>query len=92
MTTRRPHAPQPTYGCGSCPARWTGSSRAHCTSCHRSFNSPTAFDGHRRTAHSGQGVCLTTPWLVSAGYRLTRDRGSAIWYGPGTRPDTLDGT
>jgi len=33
--------------CVKCREKWTGLSRAHCTGCHRTFNSVGAFDRHR---------------------------------------------
>lgn len=33
--------------CVKCKERWTGLNRAHCTGCHRTFNSVSAFDRHR---------------------------------------------
>ncbi|HEX3778494.1 MAG TPA: hypothetical protein VHX38_02425 [Pseudonocardiaceae bacterium] len=39
-----------TATCSGCDARWTGSSRAHCTApnCHRTFATAGLFDRHRR--------------------------------------------
>ena len=34
--------------CIRCKSTWTGLNRAHCTGCHRTFNSVAAFDKHRR--------------------------------------------
>lgn len=34
--------------CGKCKERWTGSRKAHCTGCCRTFKSVSAFDRHRR--------------------------------------------
>ena len=34
-------------GC-RCGARWTGTNRAHCATCHETFSSVAAFDFHRR--------------------------------------------
>lgn len=42
----------PAHTCGGCPARWTGTSTAHCAGCHHTFSSVTGFDTHRR-----QGQC-----------------------------------
>lgn len=47
-----------TAGC--CSARWTGLSAAHCSACHETFTSVSAFDLHRRKA-----VCLS-PTLTPA--------------------------
>lgn len=40
--------PAETASCGGCEARWRGTAQAHCGACHRSFNSVSAFDQHRR--------------------------------------------
>jgi hypothetical protein len=34
--------------CIVCKERWTGMNRAHCTGCHRTFNSVGGFDKHRK--------------------------------------------
>lgn len=41
----------PRITCGGCDTTWTGVHRAHCSACHRTFNSPTGFDRHRRGGH-----------------------------------------
>lgn len=33
--------------CGRCPNKWTGLLAAHCSACHLTFTSPTAFHKHR---------------------------------------------
>lgn len=40
--------------CSSCGEMWTGLDRCHCTDCHETFNSTSAFDRHRRG-----GTCLS---------------------------------
>lgn len=35
------------HRCGNCPARWWGARIAHCSSCHETFSTVTAFDAHR---------------------------------------------
>lgn len=79
----------PTWGCGGCTVRWTGLSRAHCSACHRTFTSPGIHAKHRRTSSDGQGVCLTSPALVSLGYRVAAERHGDVWSGPGTYPQYL---
>ena len=34
--------------CRKCREKWTGLARVHCISCHRTFNSVSGFDEHRR--------------------------------------------
>jgi len=34
--------------CIKCKERWTGSGKAHCTGCHKTFRSVGGFDKHRR--------------------------------------------
>lgn len=45
--------PADTASCGGCEATWRGLHQTHCGACHRSFNSVSAFDMHRR-----RDVCL----------------------------------
>jgi hypothetical protein len=33
--------------CGGCTAEWAGADRAHCPTCHVTFDSPVLYDGHR---------------------------------------------
>lgn len=35
------------FPCSTCGKVWTGHRRCHCTSCHESFSSASAFDHHR---------------------------------------------
>lgn len=44
--------------CGSCPAHWTGLERCHCSACHETFASVTAFTRHRRATRT-RGQCLS---------------------------------
>ncbi len=37
--------------CAGCDRRWTGTSEAHCASCHHHFSGVTHFDAHRRDGH-----------------------------------------
>jgi hypothetical protein len=34
--------------CGGCDATWAGEDRAHCASCHRTFDTVSVWDEHRR--------------------------------------------
>ena len=44
-------ASAPQFGCGKCVARWGGQSTSHCSGCHRTFSSLSAFDKHRTGSH-----------------------------------------
>jgi hypothetical protein len=33
--------------CGGCAATWAGEDRAHCASCHRTFDTVSVWDAHR---------------------------------------------
>lgn len=50
------------YGCARCDNRWGGLRTAHCTACHRTFTSVTAFDTHRdvdyRRPAGAEGACI----------------------------------
>jgi hypothetical protein len=35
------------HRCGGCESRWSGAVIAHCSTCHRTFTSPSGFDRHR---------------------------------------------
>lgn len=62
-------ASQP-HGCGKCQKRWGGYNTSHCSGCHETFTSLSAFDKHRTGSHaSGSRRCLPPAevGLVSAG-------------------------
>jgi hypothetical protein len=61
-----------------CGQTWTGAARCHCTTCHASFTSVTAFDRHRR------GFRCRPP--TECGLVLHGD----YWGLPGERPDVAD--
>jgi len=45
--------------CGGCDSRWTGLGVCHCSACHRTFTSISAFDQHRSGSHAlGARHCL----------------------------------
>lgn len=51
-----------------CGAVWTGRGAAHCTECHYTFGSGSAFDAHRRsTGEHGSCVHPTNAGLVLIG-------------------------
>ena len=42
-----------------CKAEWTGLKTAHCSACHQTFTTPSAFDLHRTGSHAnGKRACL----------------------------------
>lgn len=67
------------YHSCSCGSKWSGVERAHCPSCHKTFNSVYAFDKHRTgTYEPNTRRCLTTEEMTargmctdSAGYWVT---------------------
>lgn len=65
-----------TFTCGGCPSTWTGTSRAHCSACHRTFSGVHLFDAHRRN-----GRCLHPAYVTDQrGERLMYQRGG-LWRG-----------
>lgn len=71
--------PSPRFSCGGCAQTWTGVRRCHCSACHVTFSSPSAFDAHVKTAGH---VDPATVGLVA------RD---GIWGAAGERPDIAYG-
>jgi hypothetical protein len=60
---------QAPHGCGRCNARWGGLNTSHCSGCHETFTSLSAFDAHRTGSHAnGTRTCLppTKAGLVQA--------------------------
>ena len=39
-------------GCGGCSSRWNGLTTAHCSACHQTFTTVTAFNKHRTGSYS----------------------------------------
>ena len=77
----------------SCGARWSGTAKAHCAGCHRTFSTNGVFDRHRRnlscldpdTATKKDGTEVFHP-------RTDRTTGETIWGYPGTWvPTTNEG-
>ena len=67
MTT---HNPSETTSCNGCNARWGGLRTAHCSACHQTFTTPTAFDLHRSGSHADETRHCISPadvGLVDAG-------------------------
>jgi hypothetical protein len=44
--------------CAGCGQRWYGIDRAHCTSCHRTFDTVDLFDQHRPDGQCANPVTL----------------------------------
>ena len=80
--------------CGKCPpegdchTHYRGS-QAHCTACHLTFGSDTAFDGHRYGEHGVSRTCRTTDELAAMGWgfhdgdHLPEGRLIGVWRTPG---------
>lgn len=82
--TPSPVSSIPTTGTSCCSARFGGVKTCHCTECHATFTTPSAFDKHRTGSHaSGTRTCLPP---IDAG--LT-DAGRAYpcWSHPGREGD-----
>ncbi|WP_459682130.1 FDXHR family putative zinc-binding protein [Rhodococcus sp. no. 34] len=73
----KPHRNPTAVHTNCCAATWTGLTTCHCSNCHTTFTSPSAFDQHRRRNH-----CLHP---TAAG--LTQMPRQFTAYGwPGTHP------
>jgi hypothetical protein len=57
MSTPNP-GPSRIASCGGCAAQWSGLERAHCSACHETFSSVTAFTRHRQPTRT-RGRCLS---------------------------------
>lgn len=69
----------PQIGCSGCPARWGGTKTAHCSGCHETFTTVSAFDKHRGGSHPDNRYCINPG---SVGLVLT-GRGYRCWGVPG---------
>ena len=78
---------------GECGKSWTGLRRAHCASCHETFNSDYAAEQHRTGSFGpgGDRHCLTP---VEAGLVSTEQAWGLCWQTPSsdTRFTTADDT
>jgi hypothetical protein len=59
-----------SVSCRDCGVTWTGLSRCHCSRCHNTFNSATAFDLHLPSCTSGEAVKLPRN---ADGYYVTKE-------------------
>lgn len=83
MTTATPKIAPTRITCPRCDAAWTGLATAHCSACHRTFTTVSAFDKHRDGSHSrGTRHCVDpeTVGLVQAA------RPYPCWAHPGSNP------
>lgn len=72
--------PAKTAYCPNCMRWWTGERAGHCTGCHQTLGSDTAFDQHRYGKHPRR--CRSTDWMGERGW-WQDDKG--IWRLP--KPD-----
>ena len=63
--------------CGRCGEIWTGLSKAHCATCHRTFTTAGAFDLHRVDLECAK------PWRRGLKFR------NGLWGYPGSPPKDL---
>ena len=84
--SRASHAGEKPYSCGRCTTQWSGWGRAHCSGCHRTFNTTNLFDRHRRL-HGEHGFCLDPATIDSKDGPLRFISG--VWCGPELPPETL---
>jgi hypothetical protein len=65
---RPSYGPNGPFTCNGCDSFWTGLNSGHCSACHRSFTSVSAFDKHRSGSHTDRRYCLdpATVGLVPA--------------------------
>lgn len=62
------------HTCSGCEQVWSGVERAHCKSCHKTFNSVYAFDKHRTgTYEPCTRRCMTTEEMEAKGMCLNAD-------------------
>lgn len=64
--------------CRGCDAQWFGTRRAHCSACHLTFSSVSAFDRHR-TPDGDHGHCLDPNTLTGASVLVHRN---GVWSWP----------
>lgn len=68
---------RPPATCRGCASRWSGTQRAHCSACHLTFSSASAFDRHR-TPDGEHGHCLD-PITLTGSSLLVRRNGVWSW-------------
>lgn len=62
------------YTHGQCGETWTGITRAHCAACHRTFNSESLADKHRKGPFPGRYCDVTDMQQDGTGvWRAIRD-------------------
>ena len=70
--------------CPHCNGTWTGLTTCHCSSCHRTFSSISAFDMHRSGSHAESTRHCVDP--ASAGLVPVTKLYWSGWARPGERP------
>ena len=70
-----------TTSCPRCNNRWTGLKTAHCTACHETFTTITAFDKHRTGDHANDTRHCIDP---STAGLINARRPYPCWGWPGT--------
>lgn len=48
MPIKRKPTPAQNWICRTCERQWTGTTQAHCTTCHEQFSTASSFDAHWR--------------------------------------------
>ena len=73
--------------CPDCDRAYSGSDRSggHCMSCHLSFSSNGAFDGHRTGSFAQRRRCLTPEELTGKGWTVS-DEGMVRLPAPKSSP------
>lgn len=69
--------------CPRCQARWSGFKTAHCTSCHETFTTVSAFDKHRAGQHDNDTRHCLNPATVGL---VPARRTYPCWGHPGLPP------
>lgn len=64
-----------------CGAKWTGSRRAHCPSCHRTFSVDSAADKHRQGRHGIDRHCVDP---ATVGLVPVDKPYGVLWQNPGS--------
>lgn len=70
-----------THTHGACGKTWTGLRRAHCPTCHQTFNSDSAADKHRVGKHGPDRHCVDP---ATAGLVPVEQPWGTCWQTPGT--------
>jgi hypothetical protein len=74
--------------CGGCPTTWTGVGRCHCSGCHRTFSTVSAFDLHRRLS-GRHGSCVDPATLARQTGAPVLVEHTGVWTFPAMDAGTL---